>query len=76
MKGRGILNGTIDSAGIGLLALAAGKLKGSGGGLVAAVPEGRVLQLLKLTQVNAIATVCPTVGEAASAFVPPPLEAV
>jgi len=62
----------LDSAGIGLIAAAAGKLKESGGELVLVAPEGRVLQLLKTAQVTAIVTVCPTVGEAADVFPPPP----
>ena len=62
----------IDSAGIGLVALASGKLKDSGGRLVVVAPEGRVLQLLKMTQVAKIVTVCATVAEAADVFGPPP----
>jgi anti-sigma B factor antagonist len=66
----------IDSAGIALVALAAGKLKASGGRLVVAAPEGRVLELLTMKQVTAIVTVCPTAMEAADVFGPaPPLEA-
>lgn len=62
----------IDSAGIGMIALASGKLKEAGGRLVVVAPEGRVLHLLKMTQVTAIVTVCATVAEAASALGPPP----
>ncbi len=66
----------IDSAGIGLVALAAGKLRASGGRLVVAAPEGRVRQLLTMTPGTAMVTVCPTVMEAADVFGPsPPLEA-
>ena len=54
----------VDSAGIGLLALAAGKLKESGGKLAVVAAEGRVLNLLKLTQVNALMAVCPNVDAA------------
>jgi anti-sigma B factor antagonist len=54
----------LDSAGLGLLALASGKLKESGGRLAIVVPEGRVLRLLKMTQLNAIVTVAPTLEEA------------
>jgi anti-anti-sigma factor len=68
---------TIDSAGIGLVALAAGKLKASGGRLVVAAPEGCVLQLLTMTPVTAMVTVCPTVMEAADVLGPaPPLSGV
>src|SRR5579863_9863262 len=63
----------LDSAGIGLIALAAGKLKEARGKMVAVAPEGRVLEMLKMTQVNRIVTVCPTVPEAVSALgeIPP-----
>jgi anti-sigma B factor antagonist len=54
----------IDSAGIGMVALAAGKLKEAGGKLAVVAGEGRVLQLLTLTQMNTIVKVCPTVDEA------------
>lgn len=58
----------IDSAGIGLLALCAGRLKEAGGRMIVVAPEGRVLSLLKMTQVNMILTVCATVAEATKAF--------
>src|SRR5690242_3761963 len=58
----------IDSAGIGMLALAAGKLKESGGTLAIVAPEGRVLQLLNLTQLHMIVKVCPTVAAATAAL--------
>src|SRR5690348_5657270 len=54
----------IDSAGLGLLALCAGRLKEAGGRLVVVAAEGRVLGLLKMTQVNMIATVCTTLSDA------------
>jgi len=57
----------IDSAGIGMVALAAGKLKEVGGKLAIVAGEGRVLQLLTLTQMNTIVKVCPTVAEALDA---------
>jgi len=61
----------IDSAGIGLLALAAGKLKEGGGKLVVVSPEAsRATQLLKLTQMNAIVPLCETVAEAMALFGP------
>jgi len=58
----------MDSAGIGMLALATGKLKESGGSLAIVAPEGKVLQLLNLTQLTAIVKVCPTVEAAAAAL--------
>ncbi|HXS98016.1 MAG TPA: STAS domain-containing protein [Candidatus Limnocylindrales bacterium] len=58
-----------DSAGIGMLVLAAGKLKGAGGRLVVvAAPGGRVHHMLALTQINSIVQVCGTVVEAIAAF--------
>jgi anti-anti-sigma factor len=58
----------IDSAGLGLLALAAGKLNDAGGKLVVVAPEGRVLRMLQMTQLTAIVTVVSSVGEAQSAM--------
>ncbi len=54
----------IDSAGVGLVALSSGRLKEGGGKLVVVAPEGRVLTLLKMTQVTLIVTVCPTLAAA------------
>ena len=56
----------MDSAGIGMLALATGKLKEAGGSMVIVAPEGKVLQLLNLTQLTAIVKVCPTLDAAAA----------
>jgi anti-anti-sigma factor len=58
----------MDSTGLGVLALANGKLKQSGGSLAIVAPGGRVLELLTLTQINLILKVCPTVEAAASAL--------
>jgi anti-sigma B factor antagonist len=58
----------VDSAGIGLIALASGRLKEAGGKLVAVAAEGRVLEMLKMTQVNRIVEVFPTMQEAGNAF--------
>ena len=58
----------IDSAGIGLLALATGKVKESGGKLVIVAPAGKVLGMLKLTQMTAVVTVCGTIAEAEAAL--------
>ena len=57
----------IDSAGIGMLALASGKFKEAGGSMAVVAPDGRVLQMLKLTQMSAILQVHPTVQAAAAA---------
>jgi anti-sigma B factor antagonist len=58
----------IDSAGIGLLALASGKTKEAGGKLVVVSGSGRVLEMLKLTQMTAVLTVSATVAEAQAAL--------
>src|SRR5260370_15513482 len=57
----------IDSAGIGMVALASGKLKASGGTLALVAPEVRVLPLLNLTQMGMIVKVCPTLAASAAA---------
>ena len=54
----------IDSAGIGMLALATGRVKESGGTLAVVAPEGRVLQLLTLTQMTLVLKVYATVEAA------------
>ncbi|HEV2448712.1 MAG TPA: STAS domain-containing protein, partial [Candidatus Sulfopaludibacter sp.] len=54
----------IDSAGLGILALVAGKLKEAGGRLAVVAPEGRVLSMLNMTQMTQILSVSPSVGEA------------
>src|SRR3954453_5535622 len=54
----------IDSAGIGMIALAAGKMKEAGATLAVVAAEGRVLQLLNLTQINAIVQVAGSVEDA------------
>ena len=58
----------IDSAGIGILALIGGKLKDAGGQLAVVAPEGRVLQMLTMTQMTRIVSVSPTVAEAMTVF--------
>ena len=58
----------MDSTGLGMLALASGKLKESGGSLAIVAPGGRVLELLTLTQINLIVKVCPTVEAAVAAL--------
>jgi anti-sigma B factor antagonist len=58
----------IDSAGIGLLAVATGKMKAAGGKLAVVVGPGRVLDMLKLTQIDNVVTVRGTVAEAELTF--------
>ena len=59
----------VDSAGIGMLALVSGKLRESGGRLAIVAPEGRVLQMLKMTQIINILNVYNTqVPEAVVTF--------
>ena len=57
----------IDSTGIGMVALASGKLKELGRSLALVAPEGRVLQLLNLTQMHHIVKVFMTMNAAAAA---------
>jgi anti-sigma B factor antagonist len=58
----------MDSTGLGILALANGKLKESGGSVAIVAPGGRVLELLNLTQISLIVKVCPTLEAAAAAI--------
>lgn len=58
----------IDSAGIGLLALSSGKMRETGGKLALVAPEGRVLEMLRLTQMISILSVSPTVTAASQSF--------
>ena len=55
----------IDSAGIGMLALAGGQLKEAGGRFALVAGEGRVRSLVRLTQLDAIMPMCRTTVEAA-----------
>jgi anti-sigma B factor antagonist len=57
-----------DSAGIGLIALASGRLKEAGGRLVVVAPDGKVLDMLKMTQIDHIVVVCSTAKEAVGTF--------
>jgi anti-sigma B factor antagonist len=54
----------IDSAGVGMVALAAGRMREASGKLAVVAPEGRVRHLLTLTQINTIVNVCSTADEA------------
>ncbi len=58
----------MDSAGVGLIALAGGKLKKVGGKLVVVAVPGRVMDLLEMTQVNRIVQVVGKLDEARGAF--------
>jgi anti-sigma B factor antagonist len=58
----------VDSAGIGILALISGRMKEAGGHVAMVVPEGRVLQMLNLTQMNRILSLSATVAEALGTF--------
>jgi anti-sigma B factor antagonist len=58
----------IDSAGVGMVALVSGRMKEAGGKLVVVAPEGKVLSLLKLTQISTLVTICATLAEAVAAF--------
>jgi len=58
----------VDSAGIGILAVISGRVKEAGGHVALVVPEGRVLQMLNLTQMNRILSVSPKVADALSTF--------
>ena len=58
----------IDSTGIGLLALASGKLKQAGGKLAVVAGPGRVPDTLKLAQVPTVVAVRGTLAEAESAL--------
>ena len=58
----------IDSAGVGLLALASGKMHESGGKVILVAPAGRVLDVLKMTQLNRLVTVCASEDEAVAAL--------
>ena len=58
----------MDSTGLGMLALASGKLRESGGSLAIVAPGGRVLELLTMTQINLIVKVCPTLEAAVAAL--------
>jgi anti-anti-sigma factor len=55
----------IDSAGIGVLAMAAGQLKQAGGRLALVAGEGRVRAMLQLTGMNELMPLADTVEQAA-----------
>ena len=58
----------IDSAGIGILALVSGQLKEAGGKLAVVAPPGRVLDMLKLTQMGNILALNATTAQAIEAL--------
>jgi anti-anti-sigma factor len=57
----------IDSSGIGIVMLSSGRLKQAGSRMVVVVPEGRVLQLLKMAGLDALLTISDSVEKAAAA---------
>jgi anti-anti-sigma factor len=57
----------IDSAGVGVLAMVSGRVKVAGGKIATVVPEGRVLDVLKLTGLVGLLNVNGTVESAAAA---------
>jgi anti-sigma B factor antagonist len=59
----------MDSAGIGVVTMASATLKQAGGRVVVvAPPEGRVRELLKMTGIDGILEMSPTVAAATAAF--------
>ena len=58
----------IDSSGIGIVMQSSGRLKQAGSKMVVVVPEGRVLQLLKMGGLDALLTISDTVENAAAAI--------
>ena len=59
---------SVGESGEGLLALASGKMKETGGKLAVVVGPGRVLDILKLTQITSVVTVRGAVAEAELTF--------
>jgi anti-sigma B factor antagonist len=58
----------IDSTGIGIIVMSAGRLKKAGGDLRVVCPAGHVEQVLKMTNVDQIVAISPTTTEAAASF--------
>jgi anti-sigma B factor antagonist len=58
----------IDSTGIGIIVMSAGRMKKAGGELRVACAAGHVEQVLKMTNVDQIVAICPTTTEAAASF--------
>jgi anti-anti-sigma factor len=57
----------IDSTGLGIFAMASGKLKSAGGRLLLAAPSPPVEQVFQLTRVNTILAIHTTLAEALAA---------
>ena len=57
----------VDSAGIGILALAAGRVKQSGGKMAVVAAQGRVLDLLKVSGVDTLLNINSSVESASAA---------
>lgn len=60
-----------DSAAIGAIVHCLQKLKAAGGGLRIAAPQSMIDHSLKLTRVNKVIEIFPTVDQAAEGFAPP-----
>ena len=58
----------IDSAGVGLIAMAAGRFKENKGRLVIVAPAGRVQHELRVTQMDRLVTVTASTDEAIAVF--------
>jgi len=58
----------IDSTGIGIIVMSAGRMKKAGGELRVACAAGHVEQVLKMTNVDQIVAMSPTTTEAAASF--------
>jgi anti-anti-sigma factor len=57
----------IDSAGIGIVALASGRVKQAGGKLAVVAAQGRVLEVLKVAGVDTLLNITDTIESAAAA---------
>jgi anti-sigma B factor antagonist len=58
----------IDSTGVGIIVMSAGRMKKAGGELRVACAAGHVEQVLKMTNVDQIIAILPTSTEAAASF--------
>jgi anti-sigma B factor antagonist len=58
----------IDSTGVGIIVMSAGQVKNAGGALRVAGASGHVEQVLKMTSVDHILGLHPTMGAAAESF--------
>src|SRR3989454_5884889 len=63
----------LDSTGVGIIVMCSGKVKEAGGELRVAGAQGIVEETLKMTKVDQIVTLCPSVEAAAENLSGPPL---